>query len=318
MNTLHFKYAVEIEKTRSITQAAENLYMAQPNLSKAIKELENTLGITIFKRTSKGVIPTEQGVKFLEYARQILIQIDNMEAIQSPSRLKKQHLKISVPRTGYISMAFSDFTAELDGSISTEISFHETSAVHTIENVRENGYDFGIIRYNTSFEKYFTDCLAEKKLTSQLLWEYEMLAVMSEEHPAAEISELSYPELSQQYTEVLQGDEAVPYLSPSASRLQNEQYAPDDMKSRVFVFDRGSAVDMLTSAPKSFMLDAPMPLQLCRKHRLVQRKCTFSGNRFRDIIVYSAEHRLSDIELSFINKLYEIRNTTVFSEHALS
>ena len=42
MNTLHFKYAVEIEKTRSITQAAENLYMAQPNLSKAIKELENT------------------------------------------------------------------------------------------------------------------------------------------------------------------------------------------------------------------------------------------------------------------------------------
>jgi len=47
MNTLHFKYAVEIEKTRSITQAAENLYMAQPNLSKAIKELESTLGITI-------------------------------------------------------------------------------------------------------------------------------------------------------------------------------------------------------------------------------------------------------------------------------
>ena len=44
MNTLHFKYAVEVEKTRSITQAADNLYMAQPNLSKAIRELEDTLG----------------------------------------------------------------------------------------------------------------------------------------------------------------------------------------------------------------------------------------------------------------------------------
>ena len=43
MNTLYLRYAVEIEKTRSITQAAENLYMAQPNLSKAVKELETSL-----------------------------------------------------------------------------------------------------------------------------------------------------------------------------------------------------------------------------------------------------------------------------------
>lgn len=56
MNTLHFKYAVEVEKTGSISQAAENLFMAQPNLSKAIRELEDTLGITIFRRTSKGVV----------------------------------------------------------------------------------------------------------------------------------------------------------------------------------------------------------------------------------------------------------------------
>ena len=59
MNTLHFKYAVEVEQTRSITQAAENLYMAQPNLSKAIKELEDSLGIIIFERNSKGVTPTK-------------------------------------------------------------------------------------------------------------------------------------------------------------------------------------------------------------------------------------------------------------------
>lgn len=49
MNTLHLKYAVEVEKTRSNSQAAENLYMAQPNLSKAIKELEGSLDITIFE-----------------------------------------------------------------------------------------------------------------------------------------------------------------------------------------------------------------------------------------------------------------------------
>ena len=49
MNLLHLKYAVEIEKTGSITKAANNLFMGQPNLSKAIKELENEIGITIQK-----------------------------------------------------------------------------------------------------------------------------------------------------------------------------------------------------------------------------------------------------------------------------
>ncbi|HPR78720.1 MAG TPA: LysR family transcriptional regulator, partial [Candidatus Limiplasma sp.] len=58
MNIQHLRYAVEVEKTRSITEAAENLYMSQPNLSRAIRELESDLGISIFDRTPKGIVPT--------------------------------------------------------------------------------------------------------------------------------------------------------------------------------------------------------------------------------------------------------------------
>ena len=63
------KYAVEIANTKSISRAAENLYMGQPNLSRAIRELEESLGITIFMRSSRGVVPTEQGREFLNYAQ---------------------------------------------------------------------------------------------------------------------------------------------------------------------------------------------------------------------------------------------------------
>ena len=59
-NLLQLKYAVEVEKTGSISKAAENLYMNQPNLSKSIRELEDDLGIAIFDRTAKGVVPTEK------------------------------------------------------------------------------------------------------------------------------------------------------------------------------------------------------------------------------------------------------------------
>ena len=53
MNLLHLKYAIEVAKTSSITKAAENLFMGQPNLSRAIRELEENLGFDIFRRTSK-------------------------------------------------------------------------------------------------------------------------------------------------------------------------------------------------------------------------------------------------------------------------
>ena len=315
MNTLHFKYAVEIEKTRSITQAAENLYMAQPNLSKAIKELENTLGITIFRRTSKGVIPTDQGLKFLGYAKQILIQIDNMEAIHSPDKAQNRKLRISVPRTGYISKAFSQYIAAMDSPDDMELYFCETNSLRTIENVRENGYDFGIIRYNTAHEKYFSDFLAEKNLESKLLWEFEMLAVMSAEHPIADAEELTYADLSSQYTELCQGDEAVPYVSGAVEKLYSENRPADVPVKRVCMYDRGSALDFLLTVPQAFMLDSPVPESLCGKYGLVQRKCAFPDNSFKDVLIYANGHKLSEKELQLVNRLYEVRNEAAFAEY---
>ncbi len=315
MNTLHFKYAVEIEKTHSITQAAENLYMAQPNLSKAIKELENTLGITIFRRTSKGVIPTDQGLKFLAYAKQVLIQIDNMEAIHSPDKPKNSKLRISVPRAGYISKAFSEYIAEMDSPEDMEVFFCETNSLRTAENVRENGYDFGIIRYNTAHEKYFADYLSEKNLDGKLLWEYEMLAVMSAEHPAANADELSYSMLSSDYIELAQGDDAVPYVSGAMEKLFASNRPADIPVRKVCMYDRGSALDFLLTVPQSFMLDSPVPASLCGKYGLVQRKCDFSDNSFKDMLIYSAGHKLSEKELKLVNKLYEVRNEAAFVDY---
>jgi len=315
MNTLHFRYAVEIEKTRSITQAAENLYMAQPNLSKAIKELENSLGITIFRRTSKGVIPTDQGMKFLACAKQILIQIDNMEVISSPNKPGDRKMRISVPRAGYISKALSEFIAASDTSDDMEVYFCETNSLRTIENVRENGYNFGIIRFNSAHEKYFMDFLAEKNLESQLLWEYQQLAVMSAEHPAAEKENLTYGELSAHYAELAQGDDAVPYIAGTVDKLFEANRPEGTKVRRVYMFDRGSALDFLLTVPQSFMLDSPVPDSLCGKYGLVQRKCEFPDNNFKDMLIYSSGRKLSPSELALVNKLYEVRNEAAFREY---
>ena len=102
MNIQYLKYAIEVEKNKSISKAAKNLYMGQPNLSRAIKELEDSLGIVIFERTSKGIAVTPNGEEFLQYAKRILSQIDELEEIYKTGKSDKQQFSACVPRAGYI------------------------------------------------------------------------------------------------------------------------------------------------------------------------------------------------------------------------
>ena len=74
-----------MERVGSITQAAHNLYMAKPNLSKALKELERELGFSIFKRTSVGVKVTEEGTQFLYHAKRIMEQFEAVGRIGGKS-----------------------------------------------------------------------------------------------------------------------------------------------------------------------------------------------------------------------------------------
>lgn len=75
------KYAVEVAKYGSINKAAEMLLMIQPNLSRSIKDLERSLGVKIFVRSTKGIVPTPEGETFLHYANSILKQVDEIEGI---------------------------------------------------------------------------------------------------------------------------------------------------------------------------------------------------------------------------------------------
>ena len=79
------------------------------------------------------------------------------------------------------------------------------------------------------------------------------------------------------------------------------------------MFDRGSALDFLLSVPTSFMLDSPVPESLCGKYGLVQKRCAFADNCFRDVLIFSAGRKLSASELALVNKLYEARNEAAFA-----
>ena len=79
MTLQQLRYVIEVAKTGSMNVAAKQLFVSQPSLSMAIRELENDVHISIFERTTKGVVITAEGEEFLGYARQIINQVELLE-----------------------------------------------------------------------------------------------------------------------------------------------------------------------------------------------------------------------------------------------
>ncbi len=151
------KSALEIARTGSISQAAKNLYMNQPNLSKSVKDMEEALGIKLFKRNAKGVSATEEGELFLRYAESIILKMDAMEREIHRLSERRPMFHISIPRASYITYAFTEFIQKIHTNKDVRINYQETNTMDAIENILQNGFPIGIIRYPVVFEKEFQE-----------------------------------------------------------------------------------------------------------------------------------------------------------------
>lgn len=299
MNILHLKYAVEVEKTRSINRAAENLFMAQPNLSRAIRELEESLGITIFRRTSKGITVTPQGEEFLQYAKKILAQIDEVEALYQNARTGKQSFSISVPRASYISSAFTEFSKKLDLTKPAELIYKETNSLRVINNILQADYKLGILRYQKPFEQHFKTELYEKGLASELIMEFSYVLVMSEKSPLAEKETIELPDLAD-YVEIAHADPFVPSLPQlDAKKAELSEF----VDKRIFVFERGSQMELLSGNPNTFMWVSPIPAPSLERFGLVQRQCPSNQKVYRDMLIYRKGYRLTDLDRLFMEEV---------------
>lgn len=298
MNIMHLKYAVEISKVGSLNKAAENLCVGQPNLSRAIKELEASLGIVIFERSTKGMVVTAQGEEFLGYANKVLKQIDEIENLYKTGVAKKQEFSISVPRTSYISHAFAKFSKQLSLD-PAELFYKETNALRAIKNILESDYHLGIIRYASSNDYYFKQMLEEKGLNYEMITEFSYKIIMSKKHPLAEKEDITFDDLPP-YIEIAHADPYVPSLPMSAVKKEE---LPENIDRRIFVFERASQFEILEENPDTFMWVAPMPQKMLERYGLVQKTCSDNTKIYKDMLIYKKTYKLSNLDRAFITEL---------------
>ena len=298
MNLLHMKYAVEVARAGSLNKAAERLFVALPNVSRSIRELETDLGITIFDRSSRGMSLTPEGEEFIGYAKSILRQIEQVEQLYRDGGPVKQRFSISVPRACYIADAFAAFSGTLTEE-PAEIFYKETNSKRTIQNILEHDYNLGIIRYAEDYDRHFKTMLEEKGLHCELVTEFSYVLLMSRESPLAQLDHITFNDLPG-YIEIAHADPYVPSLS--MAKVLKEEH-PDNIERRIFVFERASQFELLSQNPQTFMWVSPVPEDMLRRYGLVEKKCAGPRKVYKDMLIYRKGYKLSELDKNFITAL---------------
>lgn len=298
MNILHLKYAVEVAKTQSISKAAENLYMGQPNLSRAIKELEESLGITIFRRTSKGIITTPDGDEFLRRARRIVEQIEEVEQTYRNAKDNKQVFSVCVPRAGYFSHAMTAFARKLSLSEPIDISYMETNAQAAISAVTRGDCSIGFVRFQAEHEKQFKELFREKRLNSETVAEFSLLLITKKDSFLAGLKTISVGDL-RECVEIAYGDSYIP-IPPADTKKSGLSKHSD---KRIYVYDLASGLSLLESVSDSYMYTSPLPRAITNRYGLTSQAADLSGLTCKDVLIYRRDYKLSELDKRFITEV---------------
>ncbi|OLS40076.1 LysR family transcriptional regulator [Bacillus sp. MRMR6] len=201
MTLQQLRYVIEVARSRSINKAAQRLFISQPSLSNALKELEEEVGITIFSRTNKGILLTPEGSEFLGYARQVVEQAELLENRYTHTRSLQQHFSVSAQHYAFAVSAFVRLLKEYDRE-EYEFTLRETKTYEIIDDVKNLRSEIGILYVNEFNKKVIHKFLREGNLQFHELFEAKPHVFISSANPLAEkdyvtLSDLDdYPFLS--------------------------------------------------------------------------------------------------------------------------
>jgi DNA-binding transcriptional LysR family regulator len=300
LDILHLRYAVEVAHTGSINKAASNLFMGQPNLSRAIKELESELGFQLFSRTTRGVEPTTRGETFLQYAASLVTQMNELERMYKPGSSSHVKMSMSVPRASYISWSFAHFVDKLDLDVPMTLDYQETNTMKIIQRVKNGENEAGIIRYPAKYADYIRQTLNLDHLQYKPMFDFVYLAAMSTDHPLAK-KENVYLKDFEPYIEIAHGDFAVSNRS-DLSGIAMEPSA-NQAEKKIFVYERGSQFDLLCDVHGAYMWISPLPNELLHRYKLVTRKPVDATMVYHDTFIFNPAFEHNEILTSFLTAL---------------
>lgn len=286
MNTQQLFYLTEIERTRSISLAAENLYMSQPNLSRVLRETEDSLGFSIFQRTRRGVQPTEKGAAFLQHAKTILREAEFMERL-GPNHGSANRFRVALPRSWSFLALTQEYLTKLGADVSLEAVIRECHPRHALELLCNCDVEIALIRYRTEYQTYFSEQAQTRGLRLDILGNTEHQLLLSRENVLSFQNSIEKKELERS-TELLHRD----IFYPGMKGIRT-----------VYTVDRMAQLQLLETLPQAYCWAEPLPPALLERLQLVQRPCREGGPVYVSALVCKPQCAMSQLEAGFLEWL---------------
>ena len=290
MNTQHLQYIIEIERTRSISQAAENLFLGQPNLSRILHDMEDALGFRIFERTSRGVRPTERGSTFLQHARNVIREVEYIDAL-GPRHAVPNRLRVCIPRSARTLDMTAGYLALLDTRGGLDAQILECHGRRAVELLSAGEADVGIIRFRSEYREYFEEQAAQQELTFRVLNKYKYQLLLPEDHPLVQKSSINMADL-EGYTEIVHSD---------SFRVRSKQEEANRRKIRCL--DRLAQFSLLETIWGAYMWSQEQPKRYLERWHLVQRTCVDNTTVYHDALVYNPQYVVTEIQAGFVRQV---------------
>ncbi len=239
MTLQQLNYIITIAEIGSMNRAAEKLYVSQPSLTSAVKELERELGITLFNRTGRGITLTAEGADFLPYARQVYIQYLNLMEKYGRAEKRKQKFGVSCQHYSFAVKAFVEMVKSYDVA-QYEFALRECKTLNVISDVASMRSEIGILYMSDYNRKAIAKLLHSNGLGFHHLINCNAYVYLWKGHPLAGRASISfcdlkpYPCLSFE-----QGDDSSFYRAEEI--LSTNEY-PRSIKTT----DRATSLNLMT------------------------------------------------------------------------
>ncbi len=195
MTLQQLHYVITISETGSLNKAAELLYVAQPSLTGAVKELEKELGITIFHRSGRGVSLTNEGLEFITYARQVYYQYETLMGKYGKAGKRRKKFGVSAQHYSFAVKGFVETVKQFDAE-KYDFAIRETTTKDVIDDVITSKSEVGILYLSDFNRKAIEKLLKRNELEFHTLTECDAYVYMWKGHPLAGKKSICFNELA--------------------------------------------------------------------------------------------------------------------------
>lgn len=301
MTLQQLRYIIEVARFGSISEAAEKLFVTQPSITTAIRNIENEFGIEIFIRSPKGVEVTMDGEAFLCYAKQVLEQEELMrEYFFGENSMKRTIFSISSQHYSFVTKAL----CEMLGKINMQhyaIDLVETQTHDVINNVASGKSELGILYFNQNNENVLNRIIENSDVESIELATLKIYVLMSVEHPCAEYDLVCLDDMAEYpYIVYLQGGNSNYFAEKMIDRMR--------FPRNILVNDRATLEDLLRYS-NSFTVGPRILVDESRDKNIVAR--SMKNSQSIHIIVLKKK----TMQMSAVAKQYLESLKNVLSEY---